>query len=40
MIHPLAGKTVNLNVAVHKVREATPAERESGKVALTPPPPK
>jgi FKBP-type peptidyl-prolyl cis-trans isomerase SlyD len=38
MIHPLAGKTVSMNVAVHKVREATPAERESGKVALSPPP--
>jgi FKBP-type peptidyl-prolyl cis-trans isomerase SlyD len=39
MIHPLAGKTVTMNVAVQKVREATPAERESGKVILTPPPP-
>jgi FKBP-type peptidyl-prolyl cis-trans isomerase SlyD len=39
MIHPLAGKTVTMNVEVHKVREATPAERESGKVILTPPPP-
>jgi FKBP-type peptidyl-prolyl cis-trans isomerase 2 len=39
LIHPLAGKTVNMSVAVHKVREATPAERESGKVVLTPPPP-
>ena len=39
MIHPLAGKTVNMNVVVHKVREATPAERELGKVVLTPPPP-
>jgi FKBP-type peptidyl-prolyl cis-trans isomerase SlyD len=39
MIHPLAGKTVSMSVEVHKVREATPAERESGKVILTPPPP-
>jgi FKBP-type peptidyl-prolyl cis-trans isomerase SlyD len=39
MIHPLAGKTVTMNVTVHKVREATPAEQESGKVILTPPPP-
>jgi len=39
MIHPLAGKTVDMNVTVHKVREATPAERESGKVIPTPPPP-
>jgi FKBP-type peptidyl-prolyl cis-trans isomerase SlyD len=39
LIHPLAGKTVSMNVEVHKVREATPAERESGKVILTPPPP-
>lgn len=39
LIHPLAGKTVSMNVEVHKIREATPAERESGKVVLTPPPP-
>jgi FKBP-type peptidyl-prolyl cis-trans isomerase SlyD len=39
MIHPLAGKTVTMSVEVHKVREATPAEREAGKVVLTPPPP-
>jgi len=39
MIHPLAGKTVTMNVAVHKVRDATAAERESGKVVRTPPPP-
>jgi FKBP-type peptidyl-prolyl cis-trans isomerase SlyD len=39
MIHPLAGKTVTMNVTVHKVRDATPAERETGKVVLTPPPP-
>ena len=39
MIHPLAGKTVTMSVEVHKVREATPAEREAGKVILTPPPP-
>jgi len=39
MIHPLAGKTVKMSVEVHKVREATSAEREAGKVILTPPPP-
>jgi len=39
MIHPLAGKTVNMTVEVHKIREATPAEREAGKVVYTPPPP-
>ena len=39
MIHPLAGKTISLNVKVHKVREATLAEGESGKVIVTPPPP-
>jgi len=39
MIHPLAGKTVTMNVTVHTVREATPAEREAGKDILTPPPP-
>jgi FKBP-type peptidyl-prolyl cis-trans isomerase 2 len=39
MIHPLAGKTVTMSVTVHKIRAATPAERESGKVVLTPPPP-
>jgi len=39
MIHPLAGKTVSMSVTVHKVREATPAEREAGKVISVPPPP-
>jgi FKBP-type peptidyl-prolyl cis-trans isomerase SlyD len=39
MIHPLAGKTVSMTVTVHKVREATAAEREAGKVVRTPPPP-
>jgi FKBP-type peptidyl-prolyl cis-trans isomerase SlyD len=39
MIHPLAGKTLTMNVSVHKVREATPAERASGRVVHTPPPP-
>ncbi len=39
MIHPLAGKTITMNVAVRKVRPATPAETASGIVQAAPPPP-
>lgn len=39
MVHPLAGKTVTMHVTVLKVRDATPAERDSGMVQHAPPPP-
>ena len=39
MIHPLADKTITMNVSIRKVREATPAERASGNIQQTPPPP-
>ncbi|MCG5054817.1 MAG: FKBP-type peptidyl-prolyl cis-trans isomerase [Myxococcales bacterium] len=39
MVHPLAGQTVSMSVKVLGVRTATAHERETGKVALRPPPP-
>ena len=39
MVHPLAGQTVTMSVKVVAVRDATPAELETGKVITRPPPP-
>ncbi len=39
MVHPLMGQTVTMTVVVRQVREATPAERASGTVQRSPPPP-
>lgn len=39
MVHPLAGQTVRMSVKVLSVRDATPAELETGKVITRPPPP-
>jgi FKBP-type peptidyl-prolyl cis-trans isomerase SlyD len=39
MVHPLAGKTLVMNVAIRKVRDATPVEAASGAVQRSPPPP-
>ncbi len=39
MIHPLAGKTINMGVKIVSVRAATSKEKDSGKAMVTPPPP-
>lgn len=39
MLHPLAGQKISMSVKVLGVREATIAERTSGRVQNTPPPP-
>ncbi|NVB41551.1 peptidylprolyl isomerase [Pseudenhygromyxa sp. WMMC2535] len=39
MIHPLAGKTINMGVKVVSVRAATGKEKEAGKAMTSPPPP-
>ena len=39
MVHPLAGKTISVNVTIEGVRVATRAETQSGKVVTSPPPP-
>ena len=39
MVHPLAGQTVRMSVKVLGVRPATPAELQTGKALVKPPPP-
>lgn len=39
LVHPLAGQKVGMSVKILKVREATKAEKESGKAMVAPPPP-
>jgi len=39
MIHPLAGQTISMSVAVVNVRAATAAEKEAGRSISAPPPP-
>jgi FKBP-type peptidyl-prolyl cis-trans isomerase SlyD len=39
MLHPLAGESISMSVKIVGVREATIAERTSGKVQSKPPPP-
>jgi FKBP-type peptidyl-prolyl cis-trans isomerase 2 len=39
MIHPLAGQRIGMSVKILGVRDATSAERESGRAATRPPPP-
>jgi FKBP-type peptidyl-prolyl cis-trans isomerase SlyD len=39
MLHPLAGETISMSVKIVSVREATIAERTSGRVQSKPPPP-
>lgn len=39
MEHPLAGQTIGMSVTIVSVRDATRAERESGRVVSQPPPP-
>lgn len=39
LVHPLAGQKISMSVRVENVREATAAEKESGKVQSAPPPP-
>lgn len=39
LVHPLAGQRIHMTVKVENVRDATAAEKESGKVQSAPPPP-
>lgn len=38
MVHPLAGKAINVSVEIKEVREATAKERELGRAMVKPPP--
>ncbi|MEX1367217.1 MAG: peptidylprolyl isomerase [Nannocystaceae bacterium] len=39
MMHPLAGQTIGMSVAIVKVRAATAAEKDAGRAISAPPPP-
>lgn len=39
MIHPLAGQTISMSIAVVNVRAATAAEKDAGRAISAPPPP-